>query len=168
MAGRARAARPFAVLALALGGTGCVVTATPEPVPAVLEPPEIEFAGLVTDVRIYADHVEFTDGAGEVHAVDLDAYRDVTGHDWSGPLLVLGSDASGGFVASFPTQDGLPPDCYRETVMGRDRGAHIEINGVLWRKSPAFVGTIPYGATYPPGTRFCFDEEGRVASLIER
>lgn len=158
----------LAIGPLALAVAGCAAAATPEPEPVAMEPPAIEFAGIVTDVRIYADHIEYSDPAGVVHAVDPDAHRDVAGNGWSGPLLVHGNDANGAFVASFMNQDGLPADCYVENDVGTDRGSHIAINGVLWKKSPAFDGGVPFGQPYPLGTRFCFDESGTVASLIER
>jgi hypothetical protein len=167
--GRNGVLRPWRLVALALAASGCApAVTTPDPTAAPLEPPEIEFVGLVTDVRISEDHVEFTDAAGEVHLVDPDAYRDVNGNGWGGPLQVLGRDAEGRFVASFPTQEGLPPDCYRENAVGVDRGSHVEINGVLWRKAPGFDGSIAFGTRYATGARFCFDELGRVASVIGR
>ena len=127
---------------------------------------DIEFAGLATDLRISGEHYEFTDASGVVHAIEIDDYRQVTEHGCCIDLVVIGADAQGPFVASFMTQGGLPDDCYVENDPGVDRGSHVEILGILWRKSPGFAATIPDGTGYTPGTRFCFDEHGRVASIV--
>jgi hypothetical protein len=110
--------------------------------------------------------LEFTDAAGVVHAIEIDDYRQVTEHGCCIDLVVIGADAQGPFVASFMTQGGLPDDCYVENDPGVDRGSHVEILGILWRKSPGFAAKIPYGTGYTPGTRFCFDEHGQVASIV--
>ncbi len=159
------------VLTLAVAGTvlvACGVGSTPEPTttPAPLVPPTIEFAGLVTDISTFADHHEFTDAAGVIHAVAFDQHRDVTGNGCCGQLVVLGTDASGPFLATFQTQGGLPDDCFVENDAGMDQGSHVEIHGVLWRKARALQGAVPAGVAYPSGTRFCFDEHGRIAGIV--
>ena len=149
--------------------SACAATPTPEPiVEAPLVPPQIEFAGVVTDVRTYAEHHEFTDAAGVVHALEFDEYRQVGEHDCCSDLVVLGTDAVGPFLATFPNQDGLPEDCYVENDPGIDRGSHIEILGILWRKAPGLQGAVPFGTWYEPGSRFCFNERGLIASIIPR
>ena len=160
-----RLAAAGAVLAL----TSCASSATPMPRPAVPGPPQIEFAGVVTDVRTYADRVEFTDAGGVVHSVrDPDAYRDVGWSGWDGPLLILGRDADGPFVAGFMTQDGLPPDCYVQRERGVERGSHIEIDGILRRKAPSLGASIGFGEPYPPGSRFCLGGNGMIDRVIGR
>jgi hypothetical protein len=153
-------------------GTSLVLTScTPTPPQAltVPAPPKIEFAGVVSDVRTHADHVEFTDAEGVVHTVlEPETYRDVGEAGWDGPLLVLGRDANGPFVAGFTTQDGLPADCYVQREPGVERGSYVEFGGVLWRKAPSLEASIGFGEPYPPGSRFCLDSEGRIDRVIGR
>jgi len=147
--------------------SGCSATPTPDPTPSDPPmPPEITFGGLVTDVRSYAEHHEFTDAAGAVHAVESAEYRQVGEHGCCFDLVILGTDAEGPFIATFPTQDGLPDDCYVENDPGVDRGSYVEILGILWSKAPGFSSTTPFGRPYPPATRFCFDQAGRIAGVI--
>jgi hypothetical protein len=153
------------VAGAALTACASAPTAVPVPPPPV-GPPEIEFAGLVTEVSIYNDHYEFTDLRGTIHAIDLDEYRQVGDMPCCGELLVLGVDEDGAFMTSFMTQGGLPDDCYVENDPGIDRGSHIEINGVLWAKARAFEGVVPPATWYAPATRFCFDQHGRVTSIV--
>ncbi len=139
------------------------------PLPAAPVPPEIEFAGVVSDVRTYADGVEFTDADAVVHTVrEPQTYRDVGGSGWDGPLLILGRDADGPFVAGFMTQEGLPGDCYVQREAGIERGSHIEFGGILWRKAPSLGASIGFGEPYPPDTRFCLDAEGMIHRVIGR
>jgi hypothetical protein len=145
----------------------CVATPTPDPTAtAALAPPEIEFAGLVTDVRTFAEHHEFTDAAGRVRAIDIGEYRQIGEHACCFDLVILGHDAAGPFLATFPTQGGLPDDCYVENDVGIDHGSHIEILGIAWRKAPGFLSTVAFGTQYPSGTRFCFDERGMISSTV--
>jgi hypothetical protein len=147
--------------------SACVATPTPEPTAtAAIAPPQIEFAGLVTEVRTFAEHHEFTDAAGTVHAIEIDNYRQIGEHSCCFDLVIVGTDADGPFMATFPTQGGLPDNCYVENDIGIDRGSHVEILGILWRKAPGFAGSVPYGVRYAVGTRFCFDEQGRIGSTV--
>jgi hypothetical protein len=87
---------------------------------------------------------------------------------WDGPLVVLGYDAEGQFVASFMPQGGLPDDCYVENAMGTEWGRYVELRGVLWAKADTFPsdGIPGYGEQYSTGTRFCFNADGKVGSLV--
>jgi hypothetical protein len=163
-----RAAAVPALLAGALAVlSACAAPPKPEPTESVsLVPPDIEFAGLVSDVRTFAEHHEFTDAAGEVHAIEIGHYRQIGEHGCCFDLVVFGTDADGPFFATFPTQGGLLDDCYVENDPGIDRGSHIEILGVLWRKAPGFTGAVPFGVQYPPGTRFCFDLRGMIRRTV--
>jgi hypothetical protein len=69
-------------------------------------------------------------------------------------------------MACFVPQGGLPDNCYVENDPGVDRGAFVEILGILWRKAPGFVATVPSGVPYPTGTRFCFDATGRIGGTV--
>ena len=75
---------------------------------------------------------------GSVHDVP-NSYRPIGD---PGELVIIGSDAQGNFVASFPLQGGLPPDCYRENAVGIERGDYIEAEGVLWAKAPDFTSLV--------------------------
>jgi hypothetical protein len=160
---RARAA----LLSIGALVSACAVAPTPSPTIGQLEPPVIEFVGLVNDGRVFDDRFEFTDASGAVHSITgADLYRQLNEHGCCGPLLVLGHDAEGAFMVSFPTQGGLPEDCYVENGAGIDRGSHIEIRGVLWRKAPGLEGSARFGSSYPAGTRFCFDDAARITSIV--
>lgn len=131
-------------------------------------PPVIEFVGIPSESRMSATTVTYVLANGGTLEIDVAGYRVLGPHNWSGELVILGSDAEGMFVASFLPQGGLPDDCYVENEVGIDRGPYIEIRGVLWRKAPSFVAAEPVtpDRRYPAGTRFCFDESGEITSTI--
>ena len=116
------------------------------------------------DAGYYSDHARYVFSDGSGHEVPT-SYRQIGD---LGDLVIIGSDRGGPFVASFPIQDGLPPDCYRETAVGIERGAYIEAEGIMWAKAPGFAspGTPAVGTEYTPGTRFCFNEHGLIESVI--
>jgi hypothetical protein len=145
---------------LAVGLAGCASGAGPAP-----SPPIIEAVGVVTDVRIYADRTRYTFADGSVHEVPA-SYRQLG--DGGFGLALIGSDADGPFVLTFPLQADLPPDCYRENGVGIERGRHIELWGVLFEKAPGFTspGVPQVGTEYPGGSRFCLDDHGLVTSVI--
>ena len=130
------------------------------------KPPTIEAAGLAIDIRIDADGTRYTFADGSIHEVP-NSYRQLG--DGGFGVVIIGSDSTGPFVAGFPTQDGLPADCYRENAVGVDRGGYIETQGVLWAKAPTFDSPFhpALGSSYPAGVRFCFDISGRIASVID-
>jgi hypothetical protein len=145
----------FAVLA------GCASGAKPAP-----SPPTIEAVGVATDVRIYADRTRNVFADGNVHEVPASDRQ--LGDGGLFDLVVIGSDAEGRFVLTFPLQADLPPDCYRENGVGIERGAHIELWGILLEKAPGFSSPVEtaIGAEYPGGTRFCLNDHGLVTSVI--
>jgi hypothetical protein len=150
----------IALLVLLVALTGCSLGSSPAP-----SPPTIQAAGVATDVRIYQDHVRYAFADGSVHEVPL-SYRQI-GHGGFG-LVIIGSDSGGPFIALFPTQGGLPADCYRENAEGIERGAYIQTQGVLWTKAPSFTSPVhpDAGSAYPGGTRFCFNEQGLITTVI--
>ena len=152
----------FALSAVAMVALlGCTATDGSTP-----RPPTIQAVGIATDVRISADQTRYAFAEGSVHEVP-NSSRQIG--DGGFGLVIIGSDSEGPFVAGFPTQDGLPGDCYRENAAGVDRGGYIETQGVLWAKAPTFASPVhpAPGASYPAGSRFCFDETGRIASVID-
>jgi hypothetical protein len=157
-----------ASVALLLGPSACISEDAPlTPGAAPSAPPDIEFAGIVTDARTIDGQHRFTDSAGVEHAVDTDAYRMIGAYACCLDLVVLGRDADGAFLATFRKLNGPPdPDCLGAYDFGVDRGDHIELFDILWLKAPEFEGAVPADSGYEMGTRFCFDEEGRVASVI--
>lgn len=121
---------------------------------------------MATDVRFYQDSVRYTFADGTVHEVPA-GYRQIGDSPGFG-VVIIGSDGNGPFVAAFPTQAGLPPDCFRENAEGIDRGAYIETEGVLWSKAPTFTSPIhpDVGSAYPGGTRFCFNDHALITEVI--
>lgn len=150
-------------LALVMIVGGCAASAS-QPI----DPPRIEMVGMPTEVRIGATTIEYEFADGETRRIDPNGWRAITPHAWGGELVILGTDANGPFVAAFLPQGGLPDDCYVENDMGTDRGSHIEIREILWRKAPDFTPASPVSAgdTYPFGTRFCFTDEGMIGSTV--
>lgn len=160
--GRARYPAALAVASL-VALVRCGQEAGPAP-----SPPTIQAVGIATDVRFYPDFARIVFADGTVQDVPT-SHRQIGESPGLG-LVIIGFDSTGPFVASFPTQDGLPADCYRANTTGIERGAYIEIEGVLWAKAPSFASaTVPeIGSAYPGGTRFCFNDRGMVAAVIDR
>lgn len=133
-----------------------------------LFPPTLERVGLIVTAEAHSGFVRFTLSDGGTWEARTGAYRAI-GHDGGGGLLVAGRDQHGRFLAIFPTQDGLPSDCYVENATGVERDAYIELRGVLWDKAPDFTSAVPIpsvGGEYASGTRFCLNEFGRVAATV--
>jgi hypothetical protein len=151
--------RAALVLGVLLALTGCGLEANPAP-----HPPTILSAGVITDAKV-GQSIEYTYADGTTREVNPDGYRQLTPGGWFGPLVILGHDDSGPFVASFMTQEGLPSTCYVENAEGIARGSYIETRGVLWAKV-SFVTSPASGSSYPIGTRFCFNEQGVIGGLI--
>jgi hypothetical protein len=152
---------------LAIGASLLIASCESAP-PPPSAPPAIEFAGVPSETRIGATTVTYLLADGGTLEVDFAGYRVLGPHDWSGELVILGSDAEGLFVASFMPQGGLPDDCYVENQVGIDRGPYVETRGVLWRKAPSFAAAelVPADQAYPAGTRFCFDATGQITSTV--
>lgn len=141
-----------------------VACASALPAP-VHSPPTISAVGVATDERVFDDHVSYAFADGSVQDVPATT-RQVA--DGPAGLGIIGSDGQGPFVAAFPTQRGLPPDCYRDNAVGIERSDFIETRGILWAKAPDFTSpTRPApGSTYPPGARFCFNARGQISAVI--
>jgi hypothetical protein len=128
--------------------------------------PTIEAAGLITEERLYSDRLSFQLEGGQTWEAQTGTFRWVM--NWGGELLVAGSDANGRWVATLGPQGGLPRDCYFTPERGTEWGDGIAIGGVLFGKAPGFSSqpTPQVGIDYPAGTRFCFNGDGQVASVI--
>lgn len=143
------------------------VSPTISPLPSSLEPPIIDRAGVVVQTEVRESvRLEFDDG--DVMELDATTYRQVTPHGWNGPLLVLGSDSAGAFVASFATQGGLPSDCYVENETGWNADSYVLIRGILWRKASTFAEApgIGFAQSYAHGSRFCFNRDAEVSGVV--
>lgn len=135
--------------------------------PAIRPPsPTIEAAGLIAEERLYADKLWFRLEDGQTWEAQTGTYRVIM--DWGGRLLVVGSDATGRWVATLGPQGGLPQTCNFTPERGREWGDGIAIAGVLFDKAPGFTAeSVPQvGSDYLPGTRFCLNATGQVASVI--
>lgn len=126
----------------------------------------IHVVGLIAEERLYGDKVVYTLESGQSWEAQAGTFRSIM--NLATRLLVVGSDANGVWVATLGPQDGLPPDCN----FTHDRGAEwvdaVAIAGVLWEKAPGFAADpMPsLGSDYPPATRFCMNENGKVTSTI--
>lgn len=150
------------MLALLAALTACSIGVSSAP-----SPPTLLAVGVATDIQIHRDYTRIVFADGSVHEVP-NSYRQVgesPGNSW---LVIIGSDAHGSFLASFPTQGDLPPDCYRENAAGIERGEYIEAEGVMWAKAPDFSSSVQpaVGRDYPLGTRFCFDDRGLISKVV--
>ena len=154
--------------ALAMFGAACLSSCSLAPdLTSPPAPPAIEFAGIPDEVHL-GRTITYVLADGGTLEIEPAGYREIGLAGWSGELVVLGWDAEGAFVAGFMRQAGLPDDCFVESATGLDRGAFIEMRGVLWAKSSRFDAAEPVapGTAYPSGTRFCFDDEGEITSTI--
>jgi hypothetical protein len=126
----------------------------------------IEAFGLIVEERFYPDRISFQLEDGQTWEAQTGTYRWVM--NWGGKLLVAGSDANGRWIATLGPQGGLPKDCYFTPERGTEWGDGIAIAGVLFPKAPGFSfdSTPAVGGDYPLGTRFCFNVDGQVASVI--
>jgi len=143
---------------------GCAGTTPPNP-------PIIETVGILEAELIFAEpkrRYQLADG--RTFEISTDQTR-VLFEGGLGHPFVMGRDAAGPFVASFAGQVGLPETCHIIPVAGPgiERGAYIEVQGVLWSKAPGFATTVPtpgLGAEWPGAARFCFDELARITTVV--
>lgn len=148
-----------AMLAAATASAACSAPAVPPPSSS------IEAAGLIADARFYDDRVVYTLESGRTWEAQTGTFRTVM--DWGVKLLVAGQDANGRWIATFGTQAGLPDTCYFTPEPGTEWRDGIAIAGVLFPKAPGFSFATPaLGRDYPIGTRFCFNLDGQVSSVI--
>jgi hypothetical protein len=155
-------------LLLAVTLIGACSPAEPSPPPA---PPTIEALGVLTSEQDADPIRTYGLADGRSYEISIEATRVLFNGGGLGQPFVLGSDANGPFVAIFSHQDGLAEDCHIPGigVVAVERGGFIEINAVLWRKSPSFEATVnlpAVGHPYPSATRFCFDDQAQVASVV--
>lgn len=132
-------------------------------------PPTIEALGILASEEDADPIRTYGLADGRTFEVSIEQTRVLFNGGGLGQPFVLGSDAAGSFVAIFSHQDGLPNDCHIPGigVIGVERGAFIEVNGVLWRKAPSFEAAMALpaiGEEYPSAARFCFNDQAQVAS----
>jgi hypothetical protein len=136
-----------------------------------LSPPTLEVLGTFAGEEIADPDRTYILADGRRLHVSIDTTRVLFDGGGLGQPVVLGSDANGEFVAVFTHQNGVPADCHLPGIaaVGIERGAFIEIKGILWRKSPSFrspVAVPPNGREFSSSTRFCFNDQAQVASII--
>lgn len=140
--------------------------ASPQPVP-----PTIEALGILASEQDADPIRTYGLADGRTYEVSIEQTRVLFNGGGLGQPFVLGSDAAGSFVAIFSHQDGLPDGCHIPGigVVGIEREAFIEVNGVLWRKSPSFEAAMALpaiGEEFPSAARFCFDDQAQIASIV--
>jgi hypothetical protein len=152
--------------ALALGGCGALDPASPLPVA-----PTIQVVGMLADERIADFERTYTLADGRTFVVDTRVTR-IAFDGGLGHPFVIGTDATGPFAAGFEHQQGLPDDCHIVPAGGPgiERGAYVEIQGILWKKAAAFhsdAAPPAAGEEWGRGaTRFCFDEHAEITSAV--
>lgn len=163
---RARALGFVAVAALVFA---CGTPPAPSLPPA---PPTIQLVGILADARITDPERTYILEDGRTFTISTETTR-VLFEGGPGHPFVMGTDALGPFVAVFSGQEGRPDDCHiipANGGQGIERGAFIELEGILWRKDAAFaseVGVPPVGQRYEDVGAFCFDDDAEVTNAIE-
>jgi hypothetical protein len=164
------ARRVLVALVTSLTIAGCSLD---EPVPPAPAPPTIEVVGILADYRIAV-----ADGTRTVVLEDgrtFELSTDVTWALFAGGLghpFVIGHDATGQFMAGFASQEGRAADCHIVPAgggQGIERGAFIEAEGILWRKSPDFrseVAMPALGQRYTGVGAFCFNQRAEVFAAV--
>ncbi len=137
--------------------------------PAPSHPPRIaiETVGLLADERVYADHTEYELQDGRTWARPNDEFRIAYQAPSGSTLFIAGADDGGPYVLMIGGQDGLPPECTHAIGYGgTDLGDGIAVEDFLWPKAPGYAGDLS-PTTYPTTTRFCLDDQGRVAARVD-
>lgn len=153
------------VLAASLLG-GCSSDSAPSPP----SPPTIQAIGILADEHAADPTRTYILADGRTFEVSIETTR-VLFEGGLGQPFVLGTDASGPFVGVFTHQDGLPEDCHLAGI-GPDaieRGAFIEIKGVLWRKASTFLSSAALpalDARFDGSIRFCFNDRAEVSYTV--
>lgn len=139
----------------------------PSPPPA----PSFEAVGRLASLTVAGPVHTYSLEDGRTFELDSESVR-ILFEGGPGSPVVVGTQGDQRFVGVFVRQDGLPADCWLPGIgaVGREWGAAIEIDGVVWSKGPGFKagGTVPgRGDRYPSSTRFCFDAQARVTGVVE-
>ena len=154
-----------ALAAAVLGGCSWAPAATSPP-----SPPTIQAIGILADERIADPDRTYILDDGRAFEVSITTTR-LLFDGGVGQPFVLGTDGAGPFVAVFAHQDGLPEDCHIPGIGAHaiERGAFVEIAGVLWRKASTFQSPVALpalGASFDTSLRFCFNEQAEVVSIV--
>lgn len=160
--------------ALRLLGVMVLVSACAPPPPPSLAPapPTIQVVGMLADAQIADPERTYGLADGRVIKISTADTR-VVFEGGPGHPFVQGIDARGPFVAVFSGQEDRPADCRiipANGGQGMERGAFIELEGILWRKDAAFtseVGVPPVGQRYEDVGAFCFNEEAEITSAVK-
>ena len=157
------------MIAIAAVVSTCATPPVPSLAPA---PPTIELVGMLAEARVAdPERTYLLEDDREIKISTADtrvAFEGGPGHPF-----VQGTDALGPFVAVFSGQEGRPDDCHiipANGGQGIERGAFVELEGILWRKDAAFtseVGVPPVGQRFDDVGAFCFDEDAEITSAVE-
>jgi hypothetical protein len=156
----------LALLAAATTVAGCTTgEVTPPP-----SAPAITAIGILAEERIADPNRTYILADGRTFEISIDQTR-VLFEGGLGRPFVAGTDANGPFVAVFAHQDGLPDACNIAGIgaFGTERGAFIEIKGVLWRKAATFHSSQPLpgsGQPFDTAARFCFNDQAEITSAV--
>lgn len=166
MHGRGRVRKLLVVAALA---SAC---ATPPPLGFPPAPPTIQLVGMLADARIADPARTYILEDGREIKISTAVTR-VIFEGGQGHPFVQGIDAAGPFVATFAAQEGRPADCHiipANGGRGIERGAFIELEGILWRKFEDFASEVavpPVGQRYEDVSAFCFNEAAEVTNAVK-
>ena len=160
---------------LAIAGIAAMVVggcswAPPTSAPSAPSPPTIQAIGILADLHISDPNRTYILDDGRTFEVSITTTR-LLFAGGPGQPFVLGTDGAGPFLAVFAHQDGLPEDCHipGPGAYAIERGAFVEIGGVLWGKASTFHSSASppaLGASFDTSLRFCFNERAEVAYIV--
>jgi hypothetical protein len=162
------ARRALVALVTTLTIAGCSLD---EPVPPAPAPPTIQVVGILSSYGIADPMRTMVLEDGRTFEISTDVTRVVFDGGLGHPF-VLGTDGTGPFLAGFASQEGRAADCHIVPAgggQGIDRGPFIEIEGILWHKSPDFRSEIAMpalGQRYTGVGAFCFNELAEVFAAV--
>lgn len=144
-----------------------VVAACGAPAPSAPRSISIQTVGLLADERVYADHTEYILADGRMWTRPNGEFRVAYQAPSGSTLFIAGTDDRGPYVILVGGQDGLPSECAHAIGYGgTDLGSGVAVEGFVWPKAPGFAGDAS-PTSYPTTTRFCLDDQGRVAARVE-
>lgn len=166
MHGRGRAPTLLAVAVLV------ATCGTPPPPSLPPAPPTIQLVGMLAEAQVAdPDRVYILEDGRKIEISTADTR--VVFEGGPGHPFVQGIDALGPFVATFSGQEGRPADCHiipANGGQGIERGAFIELEGILWGKGAGFASEVavpPIGQRYEDVGAFCFNQEAEITSAVK-
>lgn len=135
-----------------------------------LGPQAIELVGVIEQTVVDETTTRYELEDGRVWQRPTTEVHGVYDGGGDGGLLIVGHNAVGTYTVIAGGIEGLPPGC-RWVIGpgGRDLGDSIEAIGLLWPKSPDFVGPatpVVLNGPYPSRTQFCLDENAHASMTV--